>query len=268
MEISSKKLSEYFPAEELNDSQQSGYMLAVQQSDGSYTPLLGKGVLYNLTHSKGGQIFLQDADGENFSLVQDVRLDRQKIYAVVCPLKLYGNNVPYENTQWTLLGLKTEDDLFGMSRQLYIWMVVAILIGLTFGVFGIYFLVRYITRPVQQLMRCISEGSAGLQAFETSNILEIDALYDVVNDLTQQQKQAENILLEEKERYKVALESSKDIFFSYDIQNQMLDLVNHKTMDGQWKSPKSASGLINPEYIYEADREAAVTAMQETSDNP
>ncbi len=268
VEISSKKLSEYFPAEELNDSQQSGYMLAVQQSDGSYTPLLGKGVLYNLTHSKGGQIFLQDADGENFSLVQDVRLDRQKIYAVVCPLKLYGNNVPYENTQWALLGLKTEDDLFGMSRQLYIWMVVAILIGLTFGVFGIYFLVRYITRPVQQLMRCISEGSAGLQAFETSNILEIDALYDVVNDLTQQQKQAENILLEEKERYKVALESSKDIFFSYDIQNQMLDLVNHKTMDGQWKSPKSASGLINPEYIYEADREAAVTAMQETSDNP
>ena len=188
-------------------------------------------------------------------LVPDASLSGQGIYAVVCPLNLYSNNVPYENTEWVLLGLDTENDLFGMSRQLYIWIVVAILIGLIFGVIGIYFMVRHLTRPVQQLMNCISKGRAGLQEFKLSNILEIDALYQVVTDLTEQQKEAENILLEEKERYKVALEASKDIFFSYDLQSQMLDLVNHKTMSGQWQCPKMENGFINPEYIYEADRE-------------
>ena len=56
---------------------------------------------------------------------------------MVCPLKLYSNHVPYENTEWVLLGLNTEEELFGMSRQLYIWMVIAILAGLLFGVIGI-----------------------------------------------------------------------------------------------------------------------------------
>ena len=96
------------------------------------------------------------------------------------------------------MGLNTEKELFGMSRQLYFWMVVAILIGLVFGVFGIYLVVRHLTRPVQRLMNCISRGSTGLQEFKPSNILEVDALYDVVNELTEKQKEAENILLEEK----------------------------------------------------------------------
>ena len=71
---------------------------------------------------------------------------------------------------------------------------------------GIYFLVKHLTRPVQDLMQCISRGNEGLQEFKPSNILEVDALYDVVKELTNRQKEAENILLEEKERYRVALE--------------------------------------------------------------
>lgn len=268
VEISSKMLNNYFPVAELNDSQQSGYMLAVKESNDWYVPLVGKGVLYNLVRSIPEGFALKETNYDNLSLVPDASLSGQGIYAVVCPLNLYSNNVPYENTEWVLLGLDTENDLFGMSRQLYIWIVVAILIGLIFGVIGIYFMVRHLTRPVQQLMNCISKGRAGLQEFKLSNILEIDALYQVVTDLTEQQKEAENILLEEKERYKVALEASKDIFFSYDLQSQMLDLVNHKTMSGQWQCPKMENGFINPEYIYEADREEAMRALQKDADNP
>ena len=33
-----------------------------------------------------------------------------------------------------------------------------VLVGLIFGVFGIYFLVSYLTRPVQHLMKFISQG--------------------------------------------------------------------------------------------------------------
>ncbi len=266
VEISSRNLSEYLPASELNETQQSGYMLAVGQEDGSYVPLMGKGVLYNLVRSEGG-FELQGTDYENLSLVRNVDLNGQGIYAVVCPLKLYSNNVPYENTEWVLLGLNTEDDLFGMSRRLYVWIVVAILVGLGFGVFGIYFLVRHLTKPVQQLMRCISKGREGLGEFKPSNILEVDALYDVVTDLTERQKEAENILLEEKERYKVALESSKDVFFSYDLRSQVLDIVNHKTMSGQWKCPRAEDGFISPEYIYEADKEEALRQLQRDTDN-
>lgn len=268
VEISSRNLYNFFPAGELNDSQQSGYLLAVKKEGESYTPLVGKGMLYDLVRSVNHDFTLQETEYDNLSLVQNIDFNGDSVYAVVCPLKLYSNNVPYEDTEWALLGLNTETDLFGISRQLYFWMVIAVLIGLAFGVFGIYILVLHLTRPVQHLMQCISAGSAGLQNFKPSNILEIDALYDVIKELTDQQKKAENILLEEKERYKLALESSEDIFFSYDLQSQVLDLVNHKTMSGQWQCPQTESGFINPEYIYEADRQEALNSLQINRDNP
>lgn len=266
VEISSRILMDYFPVAELNDSQQSGYMLAVSQDDVSYVPLVGKGVLYDRVCSAGNTFALRETNYDNLSRVQNVKLNNQGIYAVVCPMKLYSNNVPYENTQWVLLGLDTEEDLFGMSRQLYIWMVAAVFAGLIFGVIGIYFLVRYLTKPVQYLMHCISRGSAGLQEFKPSNILEIDALYDVVKKLTDSQKEAENILLEEKERYRVALESSKDIFFSYDIQNHILDIVNHEKMNGQWQCEEFDSGFIDPRYIHDMDRTKVAEALQSKED--
>lgn len=266
IEISCRKLDDYFPLAELNESKQSGYMLAISQEDGAYLPLVGKGILYNLIYSKGGTFTLQETEYENLSQVEEIQLDKQGVYAVAAPLKLYSNNVPYENTEWVLLGLDTEDDLFGISRQLYLWMMVAILIGLLFGVFGIYILVKHLTKPVQYLMKCISEGRAGLQTFTPSNILEVDALYDVVKDLTDRQKEAEDILLEEKERYRVALESTKDVFYSYDFDTHLLNIVNHKTMSGQWPCEEFACGFINPNYIHEEDREAAIEALQRKTD--
>ncbi len=266
VEISVKRLHEYFPVAELNNDQQSGYMLAVEQDDGSYAPLLGKGVLYNLLRSNNERFILKETDYDNLSLIPDIRLNKQGIYAVTCPLKLYSNNVPYDNTQWVLLGLKTEDDLFGMGRQLYVWLVIAILIGLSFGVVGIYFLVRHLTKPVQHLMQCISKGSTGLQEFKASNILEIDALYDVVNDLTNRQKEAENVLLEEKERYKVALESTQDVFFSYDLQNHTLDIVNHETKNGRWQCEEFATAFIDPDDIDERDQAKVIETLQSEAD--
>lgn len=267
VEISCRRLHNYFPSAELNDSQQSGYILAIRQNDGSYLPLTGKGMLYDLVFHDQEVFYLQEIDYENLSLVENIQMNGQGIYAVACPLKLYSNNVPYENTEWVLLGLDTEDDLFGMNRQLYIWMGLSVLVGLAFGVLGIYFIVRHLTRPVQRLMECIIGGQTGLQGFKPSNILEIDALYDVVNELTQRQKEAENILLEEKERYKMALESSKDVFFSYDLRNRTVDLVNHPTMNGQWQCNDFGGCFINPDYIFEADRTYAVQTLQGEADH-
>lgn len=266
VEISCSYLNDYFPVTELNDAQQSGYLLAVRQEEGKYIPLVGKGVLYNGVRTQGDTFILQDTDYENLYLVKDTQIEDQHVFAVACPLKLYSNNVPYENTEWVLLGLKTEEDLFGISHQLYVWMVIAILIGLAFGVIGIYFTVRYLTKPVERLMQCISQGGTGLQEYKASNIMEIDALHDVVKDLTDRQKEAQNILLEEKERYRVALETATDTFFSYDFQNHTLDIVNHRTMSGQWKCMEYESGFIDPEYIHEYDRMKVIKAFHSMAD--
>lgn len=266
VEISSKILRGYLPVEELNESRQSGYMLAVKETEDSYRTVWGEGLLSNTVCSSGEIFYLEETEYGSLAEIQSVKQNGEGIYAVVSPIRLYNNNAPYENTEWVLLGLDTEEDLFGMSRRLYLWMVMAVMIGLGFGVLGIYFLVRYLTKPIGQLMQCISRGRAGLSDYKPSNIYEIDTLYDVVKDLTNQQKAAENILLEEKERYQVAVESSKDIFFSYDLENHVVDLINHKTMNGQWRCEKYGDNFIDPECIYEEDRAMAIAAFQDDAD--
>ena len=266
VEISSRSLYEYFPVAELNESQQSGYLMAVRKEDGGYMPLVGKGMLYDLVRSMEGSVLLEETKYQNLYRVEGARMNGQGVYAVPYSLRLYSTNVPYENTEWALVGLDTEEDLFGMSRRLYIWMVAAVLLGLGVGVLGIYLVVRHLTRPVQRLMRCISGGAEGLQDFKASNILEIDGLYDVVVDLTEQQRKAENILLEEKERYKVALESSRDVFFSYDLHRQMLDVVNHQTMSGEWQCGGFGGSFIDPACIHEEDRARTVEVLRCESD--
>ena len=266
VEISCKNLYSYFPVAELNKSQQSGYMLAVRRDSG-YVPLTGKGILYSLVCAQGEEFQLEETAYSGLLRAQGGWMNGQGVYAVASPLRLYSNNVPYDDTEWVLLGLNTEEELFGMSRQLYVWVLLAVLIGLGFGVIGIYLAVRHLTKPVQRLMLCISQGSVGLQQFKPANILEIDALYDVVTELTERQKAAENILLEEKERYRLALESSKDVFFSYDLQTRTLDLVNHPAMSGQWHLEQKENGFLNPEYIYEADRAKTMDTLKRGEDS-
>ncbi len=266
VEISTRTMHEHFPVAELNKDQRSGYILAVKRGGGSYLSLVGRGMLHDMVLSGRDAFVLRETAYEGLSQVEDVRLAGQGVYAVTYPLRLYGNNAPYEDTEWVLIGLNTEEDLFGMSRQLYVWMLAAVLIGMAFSVVGIYFAVRHLTRPFQRLMECISGGAAGLRDFKPSNILEIDALYEVVRDLTERQKESENILLEEKERYRVALESSKDVFFSYDLRTEMLDIVNHPTMSGRWPCAMAEFGLIVPKYVYEADREQVIAALRWDTD--
>lgn len=264
IEIELGHLYDYLPLAELNDTNQSGYMLAAENSDGSYTAIAGKGVLFDRIAANGMDFVLRDTDDKGLLRVEGVKLNRQNIYAVSRPLKLYDSFAPYDNTKWVLLGLNTEEALFGMYRKLYMWIATAILAGLVFGILGIYFSVRHLTKPVQNLMSCISGGSAGLKSFQPSNILEIDRLYDVVVELTRKQKETESILLEEKERYRVALESSSDTFFSYDIENQSVDIVNYLPLNGTWKC--GSAEFIDITRIYCEDRPAVEKLLQELPD--
>lgn len=268
VEISCRNLQSYFPSDELSQDGRSGYILAVKKGDGGYVPMTGRGMLYDRVRGAGDAFEIAETAHEGLSMLKGVTVGGQKIYSVEYPMRLYGRNAPYDNTEWVLLGLNLENELFGMSRSLYVWMGLALLVGLVFGLFGIYFIVRHLTRPIEHLMACVSGGRDGLERFKPSNIMEIDSLYDVVRDLTERQKEAENVLLEEKERYRMALEYSDDIFFSYDLTNGQTDLVNHKTLSGSWSYPQTESGLINPQYIYEADRAAVIEELEKHADAP
>lgn len=262
VEVSTAHLNEYFPIRDLDENLNAGYILAVKQKDASYHSMTGKGSLYSAIVSKGKDMRLSRQEISGLYQVDDVEIGSQKIYAVIQPLKIYSNNVPYENTEWVLCGLVTEDSIFGLGRKLYQEIFLMIGVCAAAGILVVTILIRHVTRPVYRLMESVRGGSEALHKFQPSNIIEIDELHDVVEKATDTQKQIEAQLLEEKERYRVALESSQDIFYTYNYKTKQLEITNTDEFDGKWDCEQHPE-YIDSRQIHPQDRQRVADAFHE-----
>lgn len=243
----------YFSARDLDRNQNAGYAIALKQEDGSYSIVTGKGALYDVLLQDGGRFVLTDTGYSKLKLVPGSKIGSQKIYCVTSPLNLYGSNVPYESKDWMLCGFVTEDSVFALGNQLYRNILLIMVLCALIGVVVMIFVVRHISRPVYQLMDSIRGGVEGLRAFRPSKILEIDELHQVVENLTESELRTEAQLNEEKERYRVAVESSSDVFFTYREQNRTIEVVNSKENSGVWGLEDVWSKCIHP-YFSPADQ--------------
>ena len=124
-------------------------------------------------------------------------------------------------------GIEGKDTLFGIGDKIIWNLLIAILVGLGFGVVAIYVIVSNLTKPIRRLVECIRDSRENkLSGYQMSDITEVDELYEVVRELTNKQQEAEYSLMEEKERYRIALQSSTDILYAYDVRQGSLDVYN------------------------------------------
>jgi signal transduction histidine kinase/CheY-like chemotaxis protein/GGDEF domain-containing protein/PAS domain-containing protein len=251
-EVATTYIHDYLPIDELNSKSQSGYMIAIRGEDGRYKPLIGTGMMYDMIRNSYDTFTMRATSYDNMYIVDNVQLGRQKIYAVEYPLKLYSTHVPYENTDWVLIGFNGEDELYGIIRQIYIWMCIAILTGLVFGIVGVSYTVHRLTIPIKRLVGCISMGRSGLAEYKQSNIIEIDGIYDVVNSMTKKQKETEDELIEETELYRQILDTTKDVFFLYDMINQTVDVINSDNISGRFDYEEFVMAEIK--YVHDEDK--------------
>ena len=227
-------MKSYLAVQDLDVNQRAGYVLAAKQADGSYQRITGKGVLYEVLGQDTDSFALAETKHRDLYQVQGVQMGSQKVYAVQTPLGLYENQVPYENTDWVLLGLVTEDSVFGLGNRLYRMILTTILVCAAAGMVLMFLVVNRVMRPVYRLMDSVRGGSEGLKAFRPSRILEVDELHDVAEKLTDSELRIQQQLKEEKERYRIAVECSNDMFFTYREAAGALELVNSRYYDGVW----------------------------------
>ena len=168
------------------------------------------------------------------SKATDRKVGDQDIYCVSVPLMLYGNNVPFDNKDWILCGFVAENSIFSGGNELYQHILLNCLVCAAIGFVVMLVAVRYVSRPVYRLMDSIRSGAEALKGLQPSAIREIDELHQVVEDLTENEQRSEAQLREEKERYRVAVQSSSDIFFTYREQEDTVELINSRLYPGVW----------------------------------
>lgn len=261
IEVGVNDLTKYFPVKDLDSDLNAGFALVVDHGDGNYEGIAGEGALYDAASRDGSDFVLAEPVQGNLRLVQGAAIGKQKIYGLVSNLELYSRNVPYEDTQWALCGFVTEDSVYGLISDVYERILGAILGSALMAVILVYFLVQYATEPVYHLVESVRGGVKGIHGFQESGIQELDELHKVIENLTDAQMQTENQLLEEKERYRIAVESSQDAFFTYKCKEKLLEIVNSKGNDGVWDCGKHPEFLDN-DSIHPADKAKLINAVK------
>ena len=261
IEVGVNDLTKFFPVKDLDSDLNAGFALVVDHGNGNYEGIAGEGALYDAVSRDGSDFVLEEPVQENLRLVQGAAIGKQQIYGLVSNLELYSRNVPYEDTQWALCGFITEDSVYGLISDVYERILGAILGSALMAVILVYFLVQYATEPVYHLVESVRGGVKGIHGFQESGIQELDELHKVIENLTDTQMQTENQLLEEKERYRIAVESSQDAFFTYKCKEKLLEIVNSKGNDGVWDCGKHPEFLDN-DSIHPADKAKLVNAVK------
>ncbi len=238
--------STYFSVRDLDSDQHAGYALAVKQEDGTYRLLMGVGSLYDSVARMGSSFGLADTQTGTLKQVVDGLGIEQGVYCITTPLTLYSNNVPFEDKDWVVCGFVSGNSVYGLGSELYTRLFYALGLSLALS-FAITLLVtRYVTRPVYRFVDSVGEGIDGLRAFAPSGIREVDELHRVVTDLTEGELRAAAQLGEEKERYRMAVESSKDIFITYREQDATVEVVNSHGHDGAMSLADFLSQVCEP----------------------
>ena len=261
IEVGVNDLTKFFQVKDLDSDLNAGFALVVDHGNGNYEGIAGEGALYDAVSRDGSDFVLEESVQENLRLVQGAAIGKQQIYGLVSNLELYSRNVPYEDTQWALCGFVTEDSVYGLISDVYERILGAILGSALMAVILVYFLVQYATEPVYHLVESVRGGVKGIHGFQESGIQELDELHKVIENLTDTKMQTENQLLEEKERYRIAVESSQDAFFTYKCKEKLLEIVNSKGNDGVWDCGKHPEFLDN-DSIHPADKAKLVNAVK------
>ena len=264
IEISLTHLSESLPYQEVDSGQRGGYLLLERSGEESY----------HLVHAAGpvaGQLALDMEEVSPVSAgVEDlfsVAHGDHEDYLVLQPLRLYNTNTPFYERSWYLAGVETREALFGISDTLSRVFVIATLFSLAVAVVLAFFLVRHVTGPIRRLSSCIQNSSENeLGEFPPSHIAEVDELYGTIRRLTDRQKQTEYDLLEEKERYRMALQSSSDILISHDLDHDRAVFYN---LDGSGRE-ELRDGLLKKmhtrDYIHPDDSRILQARLAEARD--
>lgn len=252
IEVSLDFINTYFNLEELNDNDSTGYAVAIRGADNNYAFISGKGSLYDLLQTDAAEF--KETEYENFYEVK--ASSGMRLCAVSSSLDLYGNNAPYEDTDWILVGLNSRKNVFGLYQRMYFYMGFALFIGMAFGMVMLYIVLKKLLIPFGNLMQCIEGGTDGIAAYQRSDIEEIEDLYDVISDLTTRQKLINERLLEEKERYRLAMEGSDDTFITYEFKTDRLEVYNHSMKVGKRDCSRIADriGFFDRNDIYWEDQ--------------
>ena len=159
------------------------------------------------------------------------------------PLGLYSALSPFNDEQWAIAALGTDQALFEMSRMLRIGILLSATVTLAIGTLLLWVIIRRTAGPLVSIAGQIQENDPSEHIkVDKSNTYEISLLCDTINTMKDERSVAEAELRTERERYLVALESVADTVIEYDISEDTFIMYY---FDSKPEKPELRSNILS-----------------------
>lgn len=191
VEMSLDYLNTELPFKELDNQNYGSYILAMGQSESdveevplTYRLITQTGIMSKqLFPEIGGQLELEDNLTNNY--FYPIKSDGKKTYGCVQTIKLYNTHTPFENEQWVLIGVVSDDHLLSFFYSFRTSIMVMIILSLLIGVAASFVVSKLVANPITALSRKLKtlnpDKPIHLERLEVS---EIDELSDTIENLS------------------------------------------------------------------------------------
>lgn len=170
--------------DELVENKRGAYRLGINNIDTlSNDKVVSSGPMYNaLADSKA--LYQKKEGYKNLYEIKDNEKIGGDIYASKQDLNLYNSNTPFDNEEWSLVGLVEKKDLFSPIKKIINSIIYSLVISLLFGMIAVYTLGNWLMRPINKLMKSVVESNPNDPfKLKKTKILEIDELGTAIESL-------------------------------------------------------------------------------------
>jgi diguanylate cyclase (GGDEF)-like protein len=107
------------------------------------------------------------------------------VYAVWRDIRVYGEDSPFRDRQWAILGVQSEAVLFGFANRVNALMLVMFFASLAVGAMGITIVAKVVAAPVEALTRLLRGKDPNAEiTLDKTGIDEIDELSEAIEYLS------------------------------------------------------------------------------------
>lgn len=178
IEISEQQLCKFLPSTDLETKDSYGYLIGFKENgDSKLEPLL-------LTKAIQKRLFKGETSISYSNVNQKIEIFKLKnvdtatsIYITMDQLGLYQTNTPFQNNQWYLVGMMSENHLFSYVKRIQGILWVATISSIIIGVIVGYIVSFRFTKPITALANKVKDSDKStMLELEETGLTEVDEL--------------------------------------------------------------------------------------------
>lgn len=182
VEISEQHLFKYLPGTDLQTKDSFGYMLGIRNPDTGelHTLITTKAIQKRITTANESLRYTTADDNNSIYLLDNSNVS-WKLYLSIENLGLYGNNTPFQDNQWYLIGIMKESNLLEYAIRMKQLLLISFVASVITGGFLAYFVSYRFTKPIIKAAKKVNATkTAQVIEFENTGLTEVDELLDAI----------------------------------------------------------------------------------------